>query len=655
MTDTHGIPTTAFGLAMYDGGQVWNADNWFFNMLMQLAWEPYRYFMSTAIGMLSFILDLTWVDWLLTPLKSLSMITQTLVAEFGLAPLMITLLAFVVGWWLLKGRYASGIVELIIGCVIAALAAGVLANPVGLIADKNDGLIYQSRDAGRDIATAIATDGKVTDSDSDVVSEGDTSTIVDTFIRVPHQIINYGDVIDGTRCEKTYDQALKENEDPTKVRETIGRCDKEYKEHSDHPDIPKAVNAFEMWTVWVTFGLFSLVVIIVFILSVLGAGWQSIKLVWSLILGMVPGGPRASLMRSFSNTAFALSMIAITYIFVAGWMRLQTAFFAATDDQAFLLRIRLFNLLLLCGAIALVLARHKIKKGWHRLGDRLAQLGASSANHTPSKLPAQIGDKAYQAWLFGRRNRAPKAPAEPTPLQSTPAPTPLPAPARQPLALEPGGKPALQIGAGNERGLPPGTSPRPAWRNGGPFTQPPGGGAAAQIAKAPSKALVLRSRLGTATKVAAHGGLIVASGGTGAAVTGAKVVAAGGKAGTLARTAGTAAAAAKAGTVTRGVTAAATTTKAATAKTAVARTTKAVDSVRTARAEAMRARIMATQMRPHKEGMVDQTTGVTYQRQVPAEGQENVEVYRPSGIDPDSVHELRARLKAAHMPPRQDG
>ncbi|MFE5339736.1 hypothetical protein ACFQ80_05925 [Isoptericola sp. NPDC056578] len=661
VTDSHGIPASDFRLAMYDGGQVWNADNWFWTMAMTIGWEPYRYFMQISIGTLAWLMKLEWVEWLLAPLRGLASVVQIAVDQFGLMQLMFVILSAVVAWWLIKGRFAGGIVELLVGCTIAALAVGVLANPIGIIGDKDTGLIYQSRDAGMDLSAAISSDGKNLEGNSAELADSAVTALVDTFIRTPHQIINYGAVIDDSKCESVYDDAVQNGKDLTDTRETIARCDPAYKEFSDKPDIVKTINAGEMWTVLIAFGLFSLVLMIVFILAVLGAGWQGIKLIALLIIGVAPGGPRASLMRTASNLAFALGMIAITCAFITGWMKIQTVFFAQSEGVPFMLRIRIFNLLLVAGTIGLIIARHKVKKALHRIGDRLAQLGASSTAYEPSKLPGQVADKGYQAWLFARRG-AKKLPPANTAKPQLEAPASGSSPAvRVPVKTRPQLATSsvpnlLGPGAGTSPTPGPGPAPRPPWAPKGPFHQP-ATTAAGALTSAPSKALILRSRLGTATKAAAQGAALFATGGSSAAVTaGAKVLAIGTKTGTAARTATAATTTTRAITASKSAVTAGAAAKGAKvistgkAANAVTRTTKAVDAARQARDSALRAKLTSSPMRPHKGGgMVDQSTGVTYRRDTTPNGNDDVEVYRPTGIDPDAVRELRARLKPTNF------
>src|SRR5690606_25087942 len=104
--------------------------------------------------MLEWVMRMEWIDWVFAPLIGFAKVTDRAVSMIGIGPLMLTVLGAVVAYWLFRGRYGGGIAELLIGCMVAALATGILANPMGVIGG-DDGLIMGGRDAGIDLATAL--------------------------------------------------------------------------------------------------------------------------------------------------------------------------------------------------------------------------------------------------------------------------------------------------------------------------------------------------------------------------------------------------------------------------------------------------------------------------------------------------------------------
>src|SRR5690606_15933152 len=115
-------------------------DSEIFSTLAGMFWVWYRDMVSVQIWVLDWVLGMDWLGYILAPLAGLSAIVKGMISQIGLLNLMLVSLAFVVGYWLLKGRSAGGFVELLIGCVLAALATGYLADPMAIVGG-DDGVV----------------------------------------------------------------------------------------------------------------------------------------------------------------------------------------------------------------------------------------------------------------------------------------------------------------------------------------------------------------------------------------------------------------------------------------------------------------------------------------------------------------------------------
>ncbi|WP_369370340.1 hypothetical protein AB1046_16285 [Promicromonospora sp. Populi] len=385
LEDTQGVSTERFVL-QWDTGSPWNplnVDSEIFSTLAGMFWAWYRDMVSVQIWVLDWVLGMDWLGYILAPLAGLSVIVQGMVAQIGLLNLMLIILAFVVGFWLLKGRYAGGFMELLIGCIIAALATGFLANPMATIGGEQ-GVIMQSRNAGMDIATGFATEGASFQRDSTVIREGLKGQLVDTLLRAPHQIINYGSMIDGTGCEDTYT----ENVGRENAVETIGGCDEAYQEAASTVDAGTVVSTLSLLTTGFVFLLLSVVIVGGTIFAVLLLGWSAIKLLWQLPVGVVSSGTRAQLFRTFASVGFGCILVAMATMFLVAWMRMLLGFYDATSGLPFLVRLYLFNTLVIAGAVFYVLMGASVRQALRGLADRLAAAG----------VPSQVGEPASMPW-----------------------------------------------------------------------------------------------------------------------------------------------------------------------------------------------------------------------------------------------------------------
>jgi hypothetical protein len=385
LEDTQGVAVDRFTL-QWDTGSPWNplnVDSEIFSTLAGMFWVWYRDMVAVQIWVLDWVLGMDWLGYILAPLAGLSIIVQGMVAQIGLLNLMLIILAFVVGFWLLKGRYAGGFMELLIGCVIAALATGFLANPMATIGGEQ-GVIMQSRNAGMDIATGFATEGASFERDSTVIRDGLKGQLVDTLLRAPHQIINYGSVIDGTGCEDTYT----ENVGRENAVDAIGGCDEAYQEAASTVDAGTVVSTLSLLTTGFVFLLLSVVIVGGTIFAVLLLGWSAIKLLWQLPVGVVSSGTRAQLFRTFASVGFGCILVAMATMFLVAWMKMLLGFYDATSGLPFLVRLYLFNTLVIAGAVFYVLMGASVRQGLRALADKLAAAG----------VPSQVGEPAAMPW-----------------------------------------------------------------------------------------------------------------------------------------------------------------------------------------------------------------------------------------------------------------
>ncbi|MCP2265185.1 hypothetical protein ACFQHV_18465 [Promicromonospora thailandica] len=385
LEDTHGVAVDRFML-QWDTGSPWNplnVDSEIFSTLAGMFWVWYRDMVAVQIWVLDWVLGMDWLGYILAPLAGLSIIIQGMIAQIGLLNLMLIILAFVVGFWLLKGRYAGGFMELLIGCVIAALATTFLANPMATIGG-DQGVIMQSRNAGMDIATGFATEGASFQRDSTVIRDGLKGQLVNTLLRAPHQIINYGSVIDGTGCEDTYTESVgREN-----AVDAIGGCDDAYQEAASTVDAGTVVSTLSLLTTGFVFLLLSVVIVGGTIFAVLLLGWSAIKLLWQLPVGVISSGTRAQLFRTFASVGFGCILVAMATMFLVAWMKMLLGFYDATSGLPFLVRLYLFNTLVIAGAVFYVLMGASVRAGLRGLADKLAAAG----------VPSQVGEPAAMPW-----------------------------------------------------------------------------------------------------------------------------------------------------------------------------------------------------------------------------------------------------------------
>lgn len=541
-------------LSLYDGGTT-GMDTKFFSWIAAMQWTIYANLVKTAILWLDWVASLGWKDFLIGPLSALSSTAQTVIGTIGLRPLMLTILAIVVTVLLIRRRTGAALSELAIGCLMAALAAGALANPMAVVAGPS-GAISQAQEVGDTLSTAISTDGEDLDGSSSTDDSGLTGALIDTMLRTPHQLINYGQVIDGGPCEEVYDSAIAlpvdsqapagatpaQSSDGEDARITIGECDASLQAVADNANPQMVWNILRLTPASVFFVVLSVVILLLSMGAVLVAGWAAVSLVWQSLLGIAPGRSRRAMLRSLGVGAGALAFIALQAPLVTVFMLFVNAVVGSVGGPAAAwFRFDLVGFFLLLCIIALIVLWIRLRRTGRGLADSLARLGyqSSSAPHEvplSARIARGVSTAADAHRLISGMRKPAAEPGEQLAAKMAPrsvdarfetVPTPTPRSTQTSGNRTLGAAPTerKQLGAAPASGTTGGTpDPSPS----GPPSPPSGG---RDAAGAPTR---LGGRLKQATVLAAHVGLAAATGGGSTAVTGVKAAATGAKAATAA-------------------------------------------------------------------------------------------------------------------------
>src|SRR5690606_23432962 len=136
------------------------------------------------------------------------------------------------------------------------------------------------------------------------------------------------------------------------------------------------------------FLLLSVVIVGGTIFAVLLLGWSAIKLLWQLPIGVISSGTRAQLFRTFGSVGFGMVLVAMATMFLVAWMKMLLGFYDATSGLPFLVRLYLFNTLVIAGAVFYVLMGASIRQALRTMADKLAAAG----------VPSQVGEPAAMPW-----------------------------------------------------------------------------------------------------------------------------------------------------------------------------------------------------------------------------------------------------------------
>ncbi|WP_139306965.1 hypothetical protein [Modestobacter sp. DSM 44400] len=399
LQDSRGISVWNYEMSL-DRGGITSPNKIIWSFVIDLVWGLYRSCVVIAIWFLDWAISFSWLATISTPVLALGDSLQVVVDRFGITPLLATAAALIAFTWMARGRWALGIFELFASLVIAALAVGAFANPVEKVAG-DDGLIVQTRDVGLELASGMANNGNV-EGDADAMRQVVTGALVDTFIRTPTQMINFGEVLDGGPCEGAYDDVIRGgpygSEDT--IRDAIAGCDENLGEAAANPGLGQATSAVILSPAALFVMVFAIVLAGAVMLAAAYALYQALRLIVTVILAILPGSARGALFQTVADLAMALVTLVFAVVFLSSYLIFIQGLFASSSDGSAgtMATFFLVDVMLVIGIVLFWKGRKKLR----RAADRLTAALSTRPGAGPSALPARKQFSSSELYYEGR-------------------------------------------------------------------------------------------------------------------------------------------------------------------------------------------------------------------------------------------------------------
>lgn len=398
LTDSHGISLWNYELSL-DRGGVTSPDKFFWSAITDACWGAYRSWCALALWFLDWVLSFDWLQTIASPLLATGDAMQSVVDRVGAVPVLLTITAVVAVCWMARGRYATGIWELGTALVIATLATGVFAQPVQMVAG-HDGLIMKTQQTGLELSAALATNGSSTGQTPEQLRKAQTGQLVDTFIRQPTEMINFGKVLDGGKCAKVYDDVLKKGPygSDSDIRDRVGECDSAAGDYAAQPTASMALGS----VVFMPASFIILLLTIVLAGSVIAAAcyamFQALKVILTLVTGLLPGGNRGSLLLTFAEAAISLLIILFTTVFLGVFLLVIQAMFKSGAEDSVPKTFVIVDIILIVGIVIYWRQRKRLKESAQRLADWMSKRpGGAPATRLPERSGSGLGSAAGSA------------------------------------------------------------------------------------------------------------------------------------------------------------------------------------------------------------------------------------------------------------------
>lgn len=378
ISDSRGTPVGKYELSLGGGGGIVQGPGDILNSVVQacvvLGWEVYRIMVTFALWFLDLALQYRVLDLLRPAANLVAESLQSSVGALGIVPCFLVISFIAMVYWIGQRRAGAGILDFALSLLASALLASALANPVNWITG-DDGLMANSRDIGIATAVQITSGGENVAADEEQLRRQTTGMLADNFIRTPHQLINYGAVIeDGSKCAEVYDKTIKEGpyDELDEAKKKLGKCDKAYETAADDP--MQALTGMMVLSpaggiVVILAGLLGLITLA---LNMMGL-YLGAKNVLEILKACLPGSAKAGIVRSMASLAMLAVATILLLVLVGAFLVFVHGLFSGYKDVGLSLieAFALLDMIMLLAIGALIVFWWKSHRAGKSLGDRL--------------------------------------------------------------------------------------------------------------------------------------------------------------------------------------------------------------------------------------------------------------------------------------------
>ena len=371
------------------------------SLLIGIVWEGYKWMVGAAAALIDFTLNFSWIPFISSPAENLASVMQEMLDKIpGIRAL---LLALAVGIGVSKiyfGKASKGISEIIFAFLAITVAASFAMNPVKWLNEDNGPLEFVKQTGQEVSTTLIDPTGKKHLSKEDAASSLAIG-IVDVFVRKPHQFVAYGGLVEGTKCEKTYNENL--NKSPNELANAMLKCDE-----ASYKGVIKDASFTALIAVLVVFVGGLILMAIAAVLAVLtlyevaNLIFNGVFLVWELFRAVGPGGSYRGVINSFLNMLASILGMLLSIIVLVLYLTIIIGVFNSKQDSIIIMFL-IIDVMLFIGIALLFKFRRELAK---KLAESKKLFGSSNVGNAPARVlqrGAQVGAGIAGAKYFGNK------------------------------------------------------------------------------------------------------------------------------------------------------------------------------------------------------------------------------------------------------------
>jgi hypothetical protein len=396
--DSYGLKIWQYELSLDRGGAT-SPGKVIWSFFIDIAWQMYRGGIGISCWLVDWTLSFDWLQWLTKPALELGDALQKVVDRFGAGPTFLSITAVAGILLMMRGRWVTGFFEILLALVIAALSVGFLSNPIDTVAGDN-GVLVGSRDFGLTAAAGLKNNGD-TSADPDETREDVVSMIVETFLRRPAQLINFGAVLDGTECEDAYQDKAAEGPfgDDDDLRNAVKDCNEGYGKVAENPNGSMFMSMVALYPTAFVVLLFAIILCGAVIMAGAQAVFQAVKLIIALVLALLPSGARGSLWYTLASVFIALVEVVFATVFLTAYLLvIQNLLSGDNPVKAFFI----IDVMMLVGIILFWRGRARLKAATARIAAAMSRRPGGAGGPSSLPKPASWRPSISDAYFAGR-------------------------------------------------------------------------------------------------------------------------------------------------------------------------------------------------------------------------------------------------------------
>ncbi|MBY6388556.1 hypothetical protein HG717_32250 [Rhodococcus erythropolis] len=303
VTDSYGVPLSLYAISTDYGSILDGGSQAVLATLFEAEAGLFVAIGGVAIFFLMYILSFGFLPDLVQPV---AVVAQDYAGQIlpGVAAIAAVIAATFIAVNILRGNMPRAASQAAAAVVIALIGGALVSSPITWVI-SNDGPLAMGRDAAVGIGSNSVA-GKAQTADTLDRLEG---TLATSFVRRPLQTWNFAGQPDNTpSCAAAWSAGVNSG-DPDNIKDGIAACgapdSATMKAAADNPTPGQLGTGFLMVMFIGIFALFCIVLGFHIVTEFFRAVANAFKLLWGFAVGVIPGGPQASLVNTFVAVLFS--------------------------------------------------------------------------------------------------------------------------------------------------------------------------------------------------------------------------------------------------------------------------------------------------------------------------------------------------------------